>query len=132
MPSTPINQLPVIGTVTLDDVVIVEQTIGSTTTTHQATVRQLVGGFSPVPTITNLTWDAPSDGLTIQGDNLLPTTLVLVNDIPYRVESFEYGAAPNPNNNATIYLEIASSLPSGIHTVKVKNFVHEATDTFTI
>lgn len=129
MPSTPINQLPPIPNVTLDDVLIIEQTIGTTTTTHQATVRQLLGGFSPVPTITNLTWNAGITLLQIEGENLLPNTLVSVNDIPYKFDTFEYGSVPNPNNIATIELGL-SSLTSGTHTVKVKNFIHEATGTF--
>lgn len=132
MPAIPIANLPAIVTVGLDDLVIIEQTIGTTTTTHKGTVRQLLGAAAPVPTITTLTWTGGgADRLEIEGDNLLPTTLVLVDDIPYKLDLFTYGSGANPNNSATLEIGLFG-LATGTHTVKVKNLIHEATDTFTV
>lgn len=132
MPSTLIEDFPKIGVVTLDDVIIIEQTEGATSITYQGTVRQLVGSFSPVPKITNLTWDGGSEQLTIEGENLQPTTLVEVDGVLYPLDSFVYGALPNSTKSASLFLEIPSTLEVGNHVVKVKNLIHEATDSFTI
>lgn len=128
MPSTPIANLPAITTPTLDDLVIIEQVVGTTVTTHKGTLRQLLGIAAPVPTITNLSWNEADDELTIDGANILPITLVFVNDLPYLIQTHENVTA----TTATIKIEIEDSLPTGTHTVKLQNFIHEATNSFTI
>lgn len=130
MPTLPVNQLPPASTISLDDLVIIEQLSGTVYTTRNATVRQLIGAAAPIPLITNLTWNGPIERLAIEGDNLLPTTLVLVDDIPYKFDTFVYGAIPNASNSATIDLGL-SGLATGMHTVTVQNLTNESTSTFT-
>lgn len=128
MSAVKIGELPAISTVTLDDHVIIEQTIGATITTHRATVGELIGSFSPVPEITLLTWDSGAKELEVKADNILPNSLITVNDVPYLPDSYVYGVAPN----ASVVISIPAGLAAAEYTVKVKNFVQEHSDTFIV
>lgn len=129
MSAKKISELVAIGAVGLDDLVIVEQTVGITVTTHKATVRQLIGCVLPTPTITAITWNSGPKTLDVECDNILPNSIISVDGIYYAITTFVRTAGIN--YKATV--SIPAGLASGDHTVIVSNlFIHESSDTVNV
>lgn len=121
-----IAQLPLIGTPTLDDLVVIEQTVGTFAITYKGTVRQLLGITIPVPTITNVIWSDQTQTLQVKGQNLLPTTLITIDDKPYLMQNYQAY-----EEEVSIQFNLEEGL-TGVHQVKAKNFIHEVSYNFTV
>ena len=121
MSAQKIEDLPSISTVGMNDVLIVEQTNGATTTTYKGTVGDLLSVISPAPSITNVTWDEGLKELTIEADNLLPNSLIRVDEIPYSTKTY----TATDIDKAIVVVNIETGLATGSHEVKVINLANE-------
>lgn len=129
MSAKKIANLPAILAVALDDICVVEQTVGITTTTYKATVRQLIGCVMPSPEITLLTWNSGPKTLDIECENILPNSLIKVDGKFYAISAFIENA--HPNYKATV--SIPAGLAAGDYEVVVSNmFINESTGNFTV
>lgn len=137
--TTSLGTLPKVGTITKQDILILEQTIGAQTTTHKITVDELLGAFVPIPTINTASYDTPTNTLTVKGANLFPTSLVLVDDVPKLVDTYTVTSVTNDFSvtNDLIQAQFTVVIPEGLavgtHEIKIKNaFVTETIYTLTI
>ena len=121
MSAQKIEDLPSISTVGMNDVLIVEQTNGATTTTYKGTVGDLLSVISPAPSITNVTWEEGLKELTIEADNLLPNSLIRVDEIPYSTKTY----TATDIDKAIVVVNIETGLATGSHEVKVINLANE-------
>jgi hypothetical protein len=140
MPADYIDQLPAIGSIKGDDILIIQQRVGAQETTYHTTVEQLLGAFVPMPAITNTAWDIEAKQLTIEGENLLPTSLITVDNKHYKIDTYEHlflggddDTGEGESNNQRVIIIMNQGLSDGSHTIVVKNcFVKVDTHVFVL
>ncbi len=129
MSAKKIADFPAIDIVLLDSICVVEKTVGITTTTYKATVRQLIGCVMPSPEITVLTWNSGPKTLDVECDNILPNSIISVDGIYYAITTFVQTAGIN--YKATV--SIPAGLTVGDHEVIVSNmFINESSSNITV
>lgn len=132
MSTSYLDQLPSIASITKEDILLIQQEIGAQKTTYKTTVEQLLAAFVPVPAISEVLWDSGKKELTIQGTNLFPTTLCIVDADAYPIFTHENITQEESTINKVV-LSLVNGLAEGEHEIVVKNaFIAEDSFSYTL